>query len=81
MRKIFSLLNIEDKKINKAITMFKKFSLVLALIATMILSFYISTYTLFEFNLGLLLLKLSLVTYSSSIICALGFSKTLKDIE
>ena len=58
-----------------------KICLLLALFSAMILSLYSSTYILFEFNLGITLLKLSITLFVSASICYIAFSQILRDIE
>lgn len=78
--KILSYFTIQNKKISKAKNIGLIFCFLLALISTMILCFYHSTYILFQYYLGYTLLKLSIFFSVAFTICATAFDKILKDI-
>ena len=77
---MFSYFNIQNKKLSKARNLGLIFCFLLALFSAMILSFYHSTYILFQFYLGYTLLKLSIFFSVGFIICAASFDRILKDI-
>ena len=70
---MLSYFNIQNKKLSKARNLGLIICFLLALCSTMILSFYHSTYILFQFYLGYTLLKLSILFTVGFIICASAF--------
>ena len=70
---IFSYFNIQNKKLSKVRNLGLILCFLLALLSAMILSFYHSTYILFQFYLGYTLLKLSILFSVGLIICASAF--------
>lgn len=76
---------LELKKIDKKIKKIARFGfiicLLMGLLASMILSMYHSTYILFQFNVGITLLKLSILFFVGFSICSIAFDKILKDIK
>ena len=73
--KIIQLVHIESEKLYTARHIGMIICLILALISTMILSFYHTTDVLFQFYLGYTLLRLSIFFFTSVIICASMFDK------
>lgn len=69
-----------DKKIKKVTRIGFIVCLIMSLLATMILSLYHSTYILFQFNVGITLLKLSIFFFVAFAICSIAFDKIIKDI-
>ncbi len=80
MKLIIELKKI-DKKIKKITHIGFIACLLMSLLATMILSIYHSTYILFQFNLGITLLKLSVFFFVAFAICSIAFDKIIKDIS
>jgi len=75
------LFKTENKKL-KLLTHFGiKFCVILSLVATLILTFYKSTYILFQYYLGITILKLSIVFLVSFIICHLAFIRITNDLD
>lgn len=75
--KIMQLVHIGNDKLHAARHIGMIICLILALISTMILSFYHATDVLFQFYLGYTLLRLSIFFFTSVIICASVFDKIL----
>lgn len=78
--KIFNIFKSENKKIIRIKQFCLKACLIIALIAALTLSFYNSTYILFQFFLGITLLKFSVSIFSSTLICTLAFNKMLNEL-
>ena len=80
MKLITEIMKIEPKI--KKVTKFMLFvCLLLALLSAFILSMYHFTYIIFQYNLGLTLLRISIFLAVSSVVCALAFSRIKKDLE
>lgn len=80
MKLITELMKIEPKI--KKVTKFMLFvCLLLALLSAFILSMYHFTYIIFQYNLGMTLLRISIFLAVSAVICALAFSRIKKDLE
>ena len=80
MKLITEIMKIEQKI--KNVTKFMLiFCLLLALLSTFILSLYHFTYIIFQYNLGITLLRISIFLSVSAIICALAFNRIKKDLE
>lgn len=80
MKLITELTKIEPqiKKITKFMLIF---CLLLALLSAFILSTYHFTYIIFQYDLGITLLRISIFLFVSAIICALAFNRIKKDLE
>ena len=68
-------------KIKKITKFMLIFCLLLALLSAFILSMYHFTYIIFQYNLGMTLLRISIFLAVSAVICALAFSRIKKDLE
>lgn len=80
MKLITELMKIEPKI--KKITKFMLIvCLLLALLSAFILSMYHFTYIIFQYNLGITLLRISIFWAVSTAVCALAFSRIKKDLE
>lgn len=66
-----------NKKNNKV---YAHFCLLLALLSAFILSMYHFTYIIFQYDLGITLLRISIILSVSAIICALAFNRIKKDL-
>lgn len=80
MKLITELMKIEPK-IKKITKFMLVFCLLLALLSAFILLMYHFTYIIFQYNLGITLLRISIFLTVSAIICALAFSRIKKDLE
>lgn len=69
-----------DEKIKKITRIGFFICLLMSLLSAMILSFYRSTYILFQFNIGITLLRLSIIFFVIFAICSIAFNKILNDI-
>lgn len=80
MKLITELTKIEPqiKKITKFMLIF---CLLLALLSAFILSMYHFTYIIFQYDLGITLLRISIFLAVSAVVCALAFSRIKKDLE
>lgn len=72
---IRTYLNIDNIKIRKARRIGLIFCLILALIASMIFTFYHSTEILFQFYLGYTILRLSIFFFACIVACSSAFDK------
>ena len=80
MKLITELMKIEPKI--KKITKFMLIvCLLLALLSAFILSMYHFKYIIFQYNLGITLLRISIFWAVSAAVCALAFSRIKKDLE
>ena len=71
----------ELMKIEPQIKKITKFMLILlALLSAFILSMYHFTYIIFQYDLGITLLRISIILSVSAIICALAFNRIKKDL-
>lgn len=73
--KLINYINIENKKLKNARNICLILCLILGLISAMILSFYMSSESLFQFNLGYTLLRLSTIFFAGIISCSIVFDK------
>lgn len=80
MKLITELMKIEPK-IKKVTKFMLVFCLLLALLSSFILSMYHFTYIIFQYNLGMTLLRISILFGCSTLICALAFSRIKKDLN
>lgn len=80
MKLISELMKIEPK-IKKVTKFMLIFCLLLALISTLILSMYHFTYIIFQYNLGITLLCISIFLAVSTVVCALAVGRIKKDLE
>lgn len=80
MKLITELMKIEPK-IKKVTKFMLIFCLLLALLSAFILSMYHFTYIIFQYDLGITLLRISIILSVSAIICALAFNRIKKDLE
>lgn len=80
MKLITELTKIEPK-IKKITKFMLIFCLLLALLSAFILSMYHFTYIIFQYDLGITLLRISIFLFVSAIICALAFNRIKKDLE
>ena len=80
MNLFVNLKNI-DNKLKKATKICFIFCLLIALISAMILSIYHSTYIIFQYNLGITLLRLSIFFFVIVLICAFAFTRIKKDLS
>ena len=78
---IKTVLHIENKKILKTRKVCLVLCLVMGLIASMILSFYHSTDSLFQYNLGYTTLRLTSIFFSGVIACSSAFDKIGKHLK
>ncbi len=69
-----------DKKILHIGSVGLKFSLLISLISIMMLSFYHCTDILFQYEIGMFLLRIGLLFSCFFIICVLAFDKIVKDL-
>lgn len=80
MKLITEIMKIEQKI--KNVTKFMLiFCLLLALLSAFILSMYHFTYIIFQYDLGITLLRISIFLSVSAIICALAFNRIKKDLD
>lgn len=77
----FELLKTKNKKLKYTLLFGLRTCLILALIATLVLSFYRATYTLFQYFLGLTLLRMSIFFFVVFVVCYLAFIRITKDLE
>ena len=75
------IIKTKNKKLEKVTLIGIKCCLLLALIATLILSFYKSSYILFQYYLGFTLLKTSISFFVSFIICHIAFIRITNETE
>lgn len=80
MKLITEIMKIEPK-IKKVTKFMLIFCLLLALLSAFILSMYHFTYIIFQYDLGITLLRISIILSVSAIICALAFNRIKKDLE
>lgn len=78
---LLKLLKTQNKKLHTLLNSGLKFCLVLSLIATLILTLYRSTYILFQYYLGITVLRISIAFFVSFVICYLAFIRITDDIE
>lgn len=76
--KLTNYIKIENKKLKLARDINLILCLILGLVSSMILSFYISTESLFQFNLGYTLLRLSTIFFTGTISCSIVFDKFIR---
>ncbi len=76
--KLTNYIHINNKRIKLARNICLILCLILGLVSSMILSFYISTESLFQFNLGYTLLRLSTIFFTDTIACSIAFDKFIK---
>ena len=80
MKLITEIMKIEPK-IKKVTKFMLIFCLLLALLSAFILSMYHFTYIIFQYDLGITLLRISIILSVSAIICALAFNRIKRDLE
>ena len=80
MKLITEIMKIEPK-IKKVTKFMLIFCLLLPLLSAFILSMYHITYIIFQYDLGITLLRISIFLSVSAIICALAFNRIKKDLE
>lgn len=78
---LFKILKTKNTKIKKITGFGIKLCFILSLVATLILEFYKSTYILFQYFLGITILKVSIVFFTSFIICYLAFIRITDDLD
>ena len=78
---LLKLIKTDNKKLQILLAFGLRFCLVLSLIATLILAFYKSTYILFQYYLGISVLKVSIAFFVSVVICYLAFLRIIDDIK
>ena len=76
--KIFSILEIQNKKIRKVRKIGLIVCLILGLISAMIMLFYMSTYTFFYYYIGYAILRLSIFYAVCIIACSRAFDLTIR---
>lgn len=79
--KYFDYIKKIDKKILHTSINILRACLILALLSSMILCFYHSTEALFQYELGIAILRVSIIFASFVVVCILGFDKILKDLS
>lgn len=79
--KLFNELKNFDKKIIRITYVGLILCLLLALLSAMILSIYHNTYIIFQFDLGITLLKLSIIFFTGISIYSIAFNRILKDLN
>lgn len=77
---IFDNIKKIDKKILHIGSVGLKISLLISLISIMILSFYHCTNVLFQYEIGMFLLKIGLLFSCFFIVCVLAFDRITKDL-
>ena len=79
MKLITEIMKIEPK-IKKVTKFMLIVCLLLALLSAFILSMYHFKYIIFQYDLGITLLRISIILSVSAIICALAFNRIKKDL-